>query len=118
TARIAQIESTLALLDPNTRFLTPGQYSATATQFSQQLAAAAATGSAAAAPDSVAGAHRIDGPAAATAPSGDSRGTVTGDAVVAEARRYLGTPYKWGGTDPAVGLDCSGLVQLVYKNLG
>jgi hypothetical protein len=41
-----------------------------------------------------------------------------GDAVVAEAKKYLGIPYLWGGTDPKKGLDCSGLVQLVYKNLG
>lgn len=39
-------------------------------------------------------------------------------AVVAEARKYLGLPYVWGGTNPDKGLDCSGLVQLVYKNLG
>jgi hypothetical protein len=38
--------------------------------------------------------------------------------VVAEARKYLGVPYLWGGTDPATGLDCSGFVQLVYGNLG
>jgi transglycosylase-like protein with SLT domain/NlpC/P60 family protein len=38
--------------------------------------------------------------------------------VVDEARKYLGVPYVWGGTDPAKGLDCSGLVQLVYGNLG
>ena len=47
--------------------------------------------------------------------SGDG---VTGADVVAEAKKYLGLPYVWGGTDPKVGLDCSGLVQLVYKNLG
>lgn len=41
-----------------------------------------------------------------------------GEAVVAEAKKYLGLPYVWGGTDPTKGLDCSGLVQLVYKNLG
>jgi peptidoglycan DL-endopeptidase CwlO len=39
-------------------------------------------------------------------------------AVVDEAKKYLGVPYVWGGTDPEKGLDCSGLVQLVYKNLG
>lgn len=33
-------------------------------------------------------------------------------------RRYLGVPYVFGGTNPAVGLDCSGLVQLVYRQLG
>jgi cell wall-associated NlpC family hydrolase len=34
------------------------------------------------------------------------------------ARRYLGVPYVFGGTNPAVGLDCSGLVQLVFRQLG
>jgi len=38
--------------------------------------------------------------------------------VVNDARRYLGVPYVWGGTDPSVGLDCSGLVQRVYSDLG
>ena len=32
--------------------------------------------------------------------------------------KYLGVPYVWGGTDPATGLDCSGLVQHVYEKLG
>ncbi|HHW15583.1 MAG TPA: C40 family peptidase [Firmicutes bacterium] len=30
------------------------------------------------------------------------------------ARRLLGLPYRWGGTTPW-GIDCSGLVQLVYR---
>jgi hypothetical protein len=38
--------------------------------------------------------------------------------VVAMAKKYLGIPYVFGGTDPKKGLDCSSLVQLVYKNLG
>lgn len=44
--------------------------------------------------------------------------TANGSRVVAEAKQYLGVPYVWGGTNPAKGLDCSGLVQLVYKDLG
>ncbi|HEX8979433.1 MAG TPA: C40 family peptidase [Parasulfuritortus sp.] len=31
------------------------------------------------------------------------------------AMNLLGTPYKMGGTDPAKGVDCSGLVHYVYK---
>jgi cell wall-associated NlpC family hydrolase len=42
----------------------------------------------------------------------------SGDAIVAAARRYLGVPYVWGGTDPATGLDCSGFVQKVFRDLG
>jgi cell wall-associated NlpC family hydrolase len=41
-----------------------------------------------------------------------------GNAVVRQARRYLGVPYLWGGTDPATGLDCSGFTQRVYADLG
>jgi cell wall-associated NlpC family hydrolase len=41
-----------------------------------------------------------------------------GSAAVEVARRYLGVRYLFGGTDPAVGLDCSGLVQLVFRQLG
>ncbi len=47
-----------------------------------------------------------------------TRRASTGTAVVADAKKYLGVPYKWGGTDPATGLDCSGLVQRVMKDLG
>ena len=43
---------------------------------------------------------------------------VSGSSVVADAQQYLGVPYRWGGTDPSTGLDCSGLVQRVYGDLG
>lgn len=33
------------------------------------------------------------------------------------AMSYIGTPYAWGGDDRS-GLDCSGLVQQVYKGFG
>ncbi len=46
-----------------------------------------------------------------------SRGA-SGTDVIAAAKRYLGVPYLWGGTDPAKGLDCSGFVQRVYSDLG
>jgi peptidoglycan DL-endopeptidase CwlO len=44
--------------------------------------------------------------------------TDAGNAVVAIAKKYLGIPYVWGGTNPATGLDCSGLTDLVYKQVG
>jgi len=45
-------------------------------------------------------------------------GAPTGQAVVAAARKYLGTPYVFGSTDPSKGLDCSALVQRAYKDVG
>lgn len=36
---------------------------------------------------------------------------------VAEARRFLGIPYLWGGKT-SLGLDCSGLVQTVHRACG
>jgi cell wall-associated NlpC family hydrolase len=56
-----------------------------------------------------------------TGPGGSGSGSASGalgTAAVALARGYAGVPYLWGGTDPKKGLDCSGLVQLVYRQLG
>jgi hypothetical protein len=92
-ARIGQIESYLATLDGRVASLASGRTGAasatSATPFATQLADAQSAGS--------------------------SEG---GQKVVDTAKKYLGVPYVWGGTDPAKGLDCSGLVQQVYGELG
>jgi uncharacterized protein YycO len=56
------------------------------------------------------------GPASAT--TGAAKSAVTGNDVVAAAKKYLGTPYVFGSTNPDKGLDCSALVQRAYKDLG
>jgi len=50
--------------------------------------------------------------------SARASGGTTGDAVVAEAKEFLGLPYVWGGNSKEKGVDCSGLVQQVYKKFG
>lgn len=52
--------------------------------------------------------------AATSAPAADSS---RGGQIVSLARRYLGTPYVFGGASPA-GFDCSGLVVYVHRQLG
>jgi hypothetical protein len=65
---------------------------------------------------SAAAAAGLGGTSSASTATGAA--TASEGAVVAQAEKYLGVPYLWGGTDPAKGLDCSGFTQLIYKNLG
>ncbi|MCL2455071.1 MAG: NlpC/P60 family protein [Micrococcales bacterium] len=60
--------------------------------------------------------------AASTGTSTAARGgpvpaSVSGNAVLEIAAKYIGTPYRSGGSSPA-GFDCSGFVKYVYGQLG
>jgi cell wall-associated NlpC family hydrolase len=99
-SRIAQIQATLAQLENPAKVASP----------SSTTSCAPSTASATGFADALAG-------VLGTAGSTPGVGAVTGADVVADAKKYLGVPYVFGGTTSS-GLDCSGLVQRVYKDLG
>jgi len=118
-SRISDIEATLLQLRQRVQGTTastavggPGSTSAAGTAGAGAFAQALTAASGSAAAPSVAGA-----PGASTAPALPGAGDATGADVVAAAKKYLGVPYVFGGED-ASGMDCSGLVQRVFADLG
>ena len=106
--RITSIQTTLDQLN--------GVASAKATKTSATAGASGADSSA----DFTALLNKALGANGATGvPSGGVPGSegVTGNAVKDAAMKYIGVPYVFGGED-ATGMDCSGLVQRVYADLG
>lgn len=55
----------------------------------------------------------------ATANGGTASNTTTkGDSVISYALRFVGNPYRWGGSSLTNGTDCSGFVMSVYRHFG
>ncbi len=48
----------------------------------------------------------------------DAYDDATVQALMAEAAKYLGYPYVWGGSNPSTSFDCSGYVCWVFTNSG
>ena len=51
------------------------------------------------------------------APSRNEAVSSKGQAIVELAKKYIGTPYVYGGSSPS-GFDCSGFVYYLYKSMG
>jgi cell wall-associated NlpC family hydrolase len=64
----------------------------------------------------VAGARQAS--AAPAAAKAQTRSAIVGARAVEVARHWLGVPYRYGGTTPRSGFDCSGFVRFVYDRLG
>ncbi|WP_066714412.1 C40 family peptidase [Clostridium sp. Marseille-P299] len=50
--------------------------------------------------------------------SSSSTTSTKGSEIANYALKFVGNPYKWGGTSLTNGADCSGFVYAVYKNFG
>ena len=51
-------------------------------------------------------------------PSRSAESSTKGQAIVDIATQYLGIPYRYGGSSPSTGFDCSGFVKYVYAQAG
>ena len=51
-------------------------------------------------------------------PPGVAMGDGSFAALMAEATKYIGYPYVWGGSSPATSFDCSGFICWVYTKSG
>ncbi|HSP76229.1 MAG TPA: C40 family peptidase [Cryobacterium sp.] len=100
-SRVSEIQATLVQLSSGVNAQKTQTVSAASSAAAGTFADALASASGAA----------VAGPAAVN-PDG-----ATGTDVVEAAKRYLGVPYVFGGED-ASGMDCSGLVQTVYAEMG
>jgi len=62
------------------------------------------------------GAHADEQTAPATEPSLLERYTNTAQDLILKSLELVGINYRFGGADPDSGLDCSGLVQVVFRD--
>lgn len=103
---LADIVSSMQQIQAQLALLQGAAPPSTASSAANASAFAGALGEATAASD-------VTGSTTAPLPSG----SVTGKDVVKDALKYVGTPYVFGGESKS-GMDCSGLVQRAFADLG
>lgn len=116
-ASLQQVQSMLSSMYPSGSTSTDASDSSTIASFEQILASLSPSGSTASGimGSGMTGSTTASG--GATASSGAVSSGPTGADVVADAEKYLGVPYVLDG-ESTKGMDCSGLVQQTYKDLG
>ena len=63
--------------------------------------------------------HTVPAGAGRTTPSHTpARASATAASIIATAKRFVGTHYRYGGESPSTGFDCSGFVQYVFARHG
>ncbi len=105
-------------LAPPSSFAGPASVMARISQIAAKFEAPATSTSGAASTDSSFDSVLSGLLGTSTSDSASATGGVTGQQIVDGSMQYLGVPYKWGGTDPDTGLDCSGFVQQAYEDFG
>lgn len=60
----------------------------------------------------------LKGTGSVTAKAGKTFDFADGEEVVEYAKKFIGNPYRYGGTSLTNGADCSGFVYAIYKNFG
>ncbi|MGN6407871.1 MAG: C40 family peptidase [Curtobacterium sp.] len=121
-SRISEIRTQIDALRSGTTAVSNSTTSgaATSSAFADALATASATGATSSGTTGSAAATATATPATSVDAGAGTLATgsgATGSDVVADAKKYLGVPYVFGGTTTS-GMDCSGLVQTVFKDLG
>lgn len=125
--RVAQIEARLGIEPPRSDAAAAGDFDSILAQYTGADGTGTAPGSAFGAGTTGTGGTAVDqllariSGANGVAGVGDTPAAGAGSIgprVAAMAEEYLDIPYVWGGTDPNTGLDCSGLVQHVFRRAG
>lgn len=124
-ARIAQIEARIQTFSASPATATPATTTASTTSgatsastFAGALdAALTTTASLGVTPAAASAATAAAGTTTAGTSTSGTATPGTGAALVEAAKKYLGVPYVWGGESTS-GMDCSGLVQKTFADLG